>query len=865
MSYQNINQFVYKKWYFTPIYNSFDISLASDELDYNHEVIFSPYVIGANDGNLLPIDFDLDNSATTQNLTLTFGNYNFDNILVSSNYYNGQNLDLTLFTSSTICDIGLTGTDNGLVTGMTGQSITITNGLDTSNTFDRYHFDRRLKLIQVTGYTSPPNNRFSGLTSQTIYEVVSYTGASEGVYHELYGGFYQGFYKLFGYDYDIFPERMNKGWSVEMLLKPRLTDFFLKSPNQTTLNELYPENKNIFFFFGTRAEDKYYHYADGHPLSDTGYTRVTESLVDCLKTCACSDTGVTNSTCIEVYPKSSTTIVHNVDCQCDCNNTTTIITEEKNTLYDGMSNALALKLCGDPSNPKIGVRVFKFTGDCETTGSTPNTGITYTTGYTITDYCSDEGIYDFCSGTTLYTTKKCFPIYVDSVSFADMYYYNPNTNTTEYYFTPITPGGIFCKSDTHLWIYNGFSIDEYSILLPTPTYIRSIDTSTNNFDIYGMYPWTSSTQLMILQGSLSTPQNEVQIIDITTNTATLNNTLFTLRPNRIFLTNNLYRNVASGITYIMTQSSSFGSEQYEAYYDNGTLYATGQTGNIIAGSCVIDNKLYGINSSGNFSSVTYSSGTLIFSSSSLNIGNFIFGVAQSSGEICTSTSISSEFLQNEHWFQIDAVWERYSWLDTCDLYYRGGLGLISQFVYLDSIGNNSVYLIEPPITSSGEDGEQIEIVNLNERWLTEKDYRKGRLKIYVNGRLFFVIEDFEEIIPRALNAYKERQIGVPFNISWGGGTQGLHENLIFSACPTGYTNYYIQDPENLPNNLLSGTTLSGLSTNIFIEPNFSGTFDGAISQFRMYTRPLDASEVFHNSQVMRNKFLMFDYDCKNCE
>ena len=37
--------------------------------------------------------------------------------------------DLTCFTSSTSCDIGLTGTDNGLVTGMTAQTITFTNGL----------------------------------------------------------------------------------------------------------------------------------------------------------------------------------------------------------------------------------------------------------------------------------------------------------------------------------------------------------------------------------------------------------------------------------------------------------------------------------------------------------------------------------------------------------------------------------------------------------------------------------------------------------------------------------------------------------------------------------------------------------------
>jgi hypothetical protein len=84
---------------------------------------------------------------------------------------------------------------------------------------------------------------------------------------------------------------------------------------------------------------------------------------------------------------------------------------------------------------------------------------------------------------------------------------------------------------------------------------------------------------------------------------------------------------------------------------------------------------------------------------------------------------NSAYTNSEHWFLVDIVWERYTWLDTCDLFYRGGLGDISSFVYLDSLANNSVYLIEPPVTHDGLTPEQIEIVRLNEKWLLDKQYR----------------------------------------------------------------------------------------------------------------------------------------------
>ncbi len=316
MSYQNINQYQFKKWYLKLVYGNYDISLASDEVDYNQEVVFSPYLIGQADGNRLPFIFDLNDIEVSQKLELTYKNYITGNTYVSNNFYNPKNQDLNCFGVESLCDIGLTGTDNGLVDQMTGKSISYTMGLlDDPYKFDRLSFDRRLKLFQVTGYTNPPNIRFSGNTKRTLYEVVSKYDDKAGYYNELYGGFYQGFFKLFGYDYEIFPERVNKGWTTEFVIKPRLLDEYFPDSEEITLNEVYPENKNIFFHFGSRAENKYYHQADGSPIE--GYERITTPLKDCLETCACSSTAVTNSRCIKVYPSTGYTEEFQSNC-CGC-------------------------------------------------------------------------------------------------------------------------------------------------------------------------------------------------------------------------------------------------------------------------------------------------------------------------------------------------------------------------------------------------------------------------------------------------------------------------------------------------------------------------------------------------------------------
>lgn len=704
MSQQNINQYVYKKINIDLVSDNMDMSLASDERDYKEEVIFSPYIIAQTYGNKLPFYFDINDSLTAQKLNLKYKNYNKSNIFVSQNYYNPENSNFCFFTASTSCDIGFTGIDNGLVDTMSGQTIYFTNGIfEDGVKFDRMYYDRRLKLFQVTGHTTNLN-RFEAFGAQTLYEVISKTGATEGVYHELYGGFYQGFYKLFGFDYNIFPERMNKGWSVELLLKPRLCNEYLPSSGETTLNGLYPNNKNTFFYWGTRAENKFYHYADGTPRCFTGYTRVTTPLANCLQTCACCNLNITNSRCIYLYPPRSLNGIHDPHINYGCGSC--------------KGNPMSAATCG------CGCNQFA----CETCGWECQT-----------HYCGD----------VIQPTPTPTPLPSPT----------PSCDTP---LPECTPTCTTC--DTCLDCLD----------CPTSGFTSVEDTCEKDPLLDSM----SNNISFKLCGDPQNPGIGIKVLRFTGECITTGNTVT----------------------------------------GTGTTFVTGYT---IQEWCTPPIYSY-----------------------------------------CEQQNPA--FIEQEHWFLLDVVWKRYTNLDNCDLWWFGGLGDITKKEYLESLANNSFTLIAPPYSNGKKESEQIETVKLNDSWLLDEKYRKGKLLIYVNGKLIYTIKDFEELIPRALPTDKEKQVGVPFNISWGGGTQGLHENLVPSTCEN-LSSDFIQDPELFPTSVLSGTSLSGLTTNILLEKEFGGTFEGGISQFRMYVQPLDSSEIRHNFNILKDKFRLFNPFCPDCD
>jgi len=120
--------------------------------------------------------------------------------------------------------------------------------------------------------------------------------------------------------------------------------------------------------------------------------------------------------------------------------------------------------------------------------------------------------------------------------------------------------------------------------------------------------------------------------------------------------------------------------------------------------------------------------------------------------------------------------------------------------------------------------------------------RKGDFTVYVNGRRFWKIENFDEYYFKGFKNDREKQLGVPYNISWGGGTFGLkhsyhydlHKYVIFDqdsiAAEIGSGFTFTTDPfwndplcpvPPLPSDI-TGTTITGDSTT-FVYPDMCGT------------------------------------------
>lgn len=148
-------------------------------------------------------------------------------------------------------DIGMTGVDNGFIT-FDKDTISNKDFLDLffKSTYEIEPNDNRLFLSPVNGNTKQFSYK-SGIVS-----------SGDTKYLSLEGGFYQGFFKLFGYDYQLLPDAINQDIVLHFELRPR-TDYTIP---ENSVNNTHKDNEGIFFFMGTRAENKFWQYYSGEIL-----------------------------------------------------------------------------------------------------------------------------------------------------------------------------------------------------------------------------------------------------------------------------------------------------------------------------------------------------------------------------------------------------------------------------------------------------------------------------------------------------------------------------------------------------------------------------------------------------------------------
>ena len=474
MGTQNLNNYYFKKVDANISYDSYyDIFLASDEKDYNEQVVHSNDIIDFNDGDKLPVWIDLnsincstqpttdcDFQFTTQDTPTYYSDANYRPfIIVSQNQWSKAKStcdctpkSLTETTGGTalpvvegfkICDGFWTNLDNGLsnyvsaslantpVSGIPGQvnhpgidCITLHDVV--VNPFEPFQYDKRFKMQQVKAFGHPMPDINTFYTDTTILNKQDYSG----YYEELCGGFYQGFYKLYGYPYEVLPTRPNKGWSFETYLKIKPIGQSLVGPisnpnstggvygncyNTSGFNQFGPFNFNppvgfdvassvccsplvndwpqhqlnysskgsngffqigrtdkygFFFYKGIRAEDKYFNKKERIYLG--GNINLAPGFQSWLPNISGCTTLDKQLNCCDEYEDVVNLVGENMS---------------PNATYDVYSNALGFRITDDM---RIGYRTIRYTGSCVTTGDTCDSGNTFDCGYKIEESYSDK-------------------------------------------------------------------------------------------------------------------------------------------------------------------------------------------------------------------------------------------------------------------------------------------------------------------------------------------------------------------------------------------------------------------------------------------------------------------------------------------
>ena len=227
-----------------PFINYWDYELTPNQ--YIPDYIYSTDIVS----NGLIFNFDFDSPDT--NIHIVDG---------AIQYIETPTFSSKQYTSGfTLTDIGLTSINVGTQTD--GSNYTIGQNPEDYPVLGEY-------TATTLSFTGETLTFVSGNTNLKLWRVFPYGTTNydfplqtwddtSGQYIEFGGGYFNGFYKLYGYPYQLIQKRFNKGWTVQLNLNTMYNPDLFSNFTKLRLNDTFTGNTGFFLYFGVRQENKFY-------------------------------------------------------------------------------------------------------------------------------------------------------------------------------------------------------------------------------------------------------------------------------------------------------------------------------------------------------------------------------------------------------------------------------------------------------------------------------------------------------------------------------------------------------------------------------------------------------------------------------
>lgn len=698
--------------------------------------------------------------------------------------------DNAVNTGYTFNTIGLTGIDNGLITFDKTPTDTTNQALLSALT--------GTTLVIPSGDTRLVLNRVTGTTNNVVYPMSDViTTATTGNYKELCGGFYQGYYKIDGSSYEVLPTRVSDAWSAEFWLNKTddttcnldmIDEVMLYSGDQTPVLSVYKVNHGLSIGDVVKIENSPIISADTSYVG--GYSYVNQVFSED----SFNYISYGYPTPTSGYSEANLT-VYEIDEVYENVNITGFLPVERVVSLSGISVGTVIKISDIQPTSRTSAFLPTYDG-----WNTPDiiSGLTEVeassaTGFTysIPNVAGRSDVTGTCTVTTykikqkkilndLYPENKGIFFYMGTR--AENKFWNQfdgaNTGCT----SACTITDTACTDTISAWCTvekesNVSIIGDYGIPIPLDPPQVTTELITNNFLIYGRARDESPARLTGDSGTLvyntgdtSTGQTQVCHACGGSHDGLGTKTVCTYD--------------GGGIVVTRTPEHITNTQNPFLIYGRGR-------GTILTGDTCCQGPNDGL---GGETAYTFSGFTSPITEIDYNldiIDNALAFRIKDDGSIGYRLLTVTGTCSGDTYYSGVTIEEGYS---------------VSGVVSADTWSYIAVRFVMPYM----DDCE-----------LSYLKPRKGKLMFYVNGKLKYVVNEFDEVVAKRLNEYKLKQVGVPFNMSIGGGSQGLIESQTFDGL----------DPADI-----------GLP----IETNFGGSFIGYLSQFKFNICDLSWCDIQNN-------------------